>query len=107
MSEPKPLLPSFSNEAIRQAFDDAYEQARMHGLCADGAREYAFDVVRQMERQSMRSVAIKRIYDAALPEDGTRVLVDRLWPRGVSKEKAKEEKGGGGGGKKGGKKDQP
>jgi uncharacterized protein YeaO (DUF488 family) len=33
-------------------------------------------------------VAIKRAYDAAAPEDGTRVLVDRLWPRGVSKERA-------------------
>jgi uncharacterized protein YeaO (DUF488 family) len=31
---------------------------------------------------------IKRIYDAAESNDGYRVLVDRLWPRGVSKEKA-------------------
>lgn len=30
----------------------------------------------------------KRIYDEAGPEDGFRVLVDRLWPRGVSKERA-------------------
>jgi len=28
-------------------------------------------------------VRIKRIYDAAHPDDGARVLVDRLWPRGV------------------------
>lgn len=28
---------------------------------------------------------IKRIYDPAGPTDGTRVLVDRLWPRGVKK----------------------
>lgn len=34
-------------------------------------------------------VAIKRAYDEAEPADGTRVLIDRLWPRGVSKEKAK------------------
>lgn len=34
-------------------------------------------------------VQIKRIYDAPSPDDGYRVLVDRLWPRGVSKEKAK------------------
>ncbi len=32
--------------------------------------------------------AIKRVYEAALPEDGYRVLVDRIWPRGVSKERA-------------------
>ncbi len=31
---------------------------------------------------------LKRAYDAAEPADGYRVLVDRLWPRGVSKEKA-------------------
>jgi DNA-3-methyladenine glycosylase len=36
----------------------------------------------------MVTVAIKRVYDAAEPSDGYRVLVDRLWPRGVSKEKA-------------------
>lgn len=32
---------------------------------------------------------IKRIYEDAAKDDGYRVLVDRLWPRGVSKEDAK------------------
>jgi uncharacterized protein YeaO (DUF488 family) len=32
---------------------------------------------------------IKRVYEPAAPADGTRVLVDRLWPRGVSKSKAR------------------
>ena len=31
---------------------------------------------------------LKRIYVPAEPTDGYRVLVDRIWPRGVSKEKA-------------------
>jgi uncharacterized protein YeaO (DUF488 family) len=31
---------------------------------------------------------IKRIYEAPTEEDGTRILVDRLWPRGLTKEKA-------------------
>ena len=31
---------------------------------------------------------IKRVYEAPSEEDGIRILVDRLWPRGVSKEKA-------------------
>lgn len=31
---------------------------------------------------------IKRIYEAPATEDGYRVLVDRLWPRGLAKEKA-------------------
>jgi len=34
------------------------------------------------------SIAIKRIYEDAAKSDGQRVLVDRLWPRGVSKDKA-------------------
>ena len=31
---------------------------------------------------------IKRIYDEPAGDDGYRVLIDRLWPRGLSKEKA-------------------
>ena len=37
----------------------------------------------------MKSISIKRIYDDATDKDGYRVLVDRLWPRGISKEEAK------------------
>lgn len=33
-------------------------------------------------------VAVKRIYAPPSPSDGQRVLVDRIWPRGVSKEHA-------------------
>ncbi|HET7301229.1 MAG TPA: DUF488 domain-containing protein [Oleiagrimonas sp.] len=35
------------------------------------------------------SIAIKRAYDDPASGDGARVLVDRLWPRGVSKDDAK------------------
>jgi uncharacterized protein YeaO (DUF488 family) len=31
---------------------------------------------------------IKRVYEPPDPADGTRILVDRLWPRGLTKEKA-------------------
>lgn len=34
-------------------------------------------------------IKIKRIYDAPSSEDGRRIFVDRLWARGVTKEKAK------------------
>jgi len=34
------------------------------------------------------TVAIKRVYDSASRGDGSRVLVDRLWPRGLTKERA-------------------
>ena len=35
---------------------------------------------------SERHVSLKRAYEAPEPGDGYRVLIDRLWPRGVSKE---------------------
>lgn len=34
-------------------------------------------------------IRVKRIYDDPSHDDGVRVLVDRLWPRGLSREKAK------------------
>lgn len=34
------------------------------------------------------TITVKRAYDEPAASDGTRVLVDRLWPRGVSKERA-------------------
>ena len=34
------------------------------------------------------NIRIKRVYEAPDKEDGARILVDRLWPRGLSKEKA-------------------
>jgi len=33
-------------------------------------------------------IQVKRIYDTPTDKDGFRILVDRLWPRGVSKERA-------------------
>lgn len=33
-------------------------------------------------------VRVKRIYDEPSADDGARVLVDRIWPRGMSKERA-------------------
>src|SRR5690348_6236815 len=34
-------------------------------------------------------IKLKRAYDAAKAEDGLRILVERLWPRGMSKRKAR------------------
>jgi len=34
------------------------------------------------------NIPIKRVYEAASPDDGKRILVDRLWPRGLTKEEA-------------------
>ncbi|MGA8668872.1 MAG: DUF488 domain-containing protein [Terracidiphilus sp.] len=37
----------------------------------------------------MTDIRIKRAYEEPDKEDGTRILVDRLWPRGLTKEKAR------------------
>ncbi len=37
----------------------------------------------------MNKIQVRRVYGAPESSDGKRVLVDRLWPRGLSKEKAK------------------
>ena len=39
-------------------------------------------------KASQRAVKIKRVYDLPEASDGFRVLVDRLWPRGLKKEVA-------------------
>lgn len=35
------------------------------------------------------NIQVKRIYEASHAQDGFRILVDRLWPRGIKKEQAK------------------
>ena len=35
---------------------------------------------------SLHAILIKRAYEVPAPTDGTRILIDRLWPRGVKKE---------------------
>lgn len=37
----------------------------------------------------MLSIRLKRAYEPATPDDGPRVLVDRVWPRGVSRARLK------------------
>lgn len=50
---------------------------------------YDFILIPIEERiPAMNEIRIKRIYEPSSEEDGYRVLVDRLWPRGVTKERA-------------------
>jgi uncharacterized protein YeaO (DUF488 family) len=39
----------------------------------------------------MVDIRVKRVYDPADPQDGFRVLVDRVWPRGMTKEKVRAD----------------
>ena len=41
------------------------------------------------DRDNSMTVKLKRAYEAAGSEDGFRILVDRLWPRGISKNEAR------------------
>lgn len=34
----------------------------------------------------MSAIRLKRVYDPPAPDDGSRILVERLWPRGMKKE---------------------
>ena len=42
-----------------------------------------------MTDTQLSHVHIKRVYDPPGPNDGTRVLIDRLWPRGLAKDQAR------------------
>jgi DNA-3-methyladenine glycosylase len=79
-------------EIVRQtclrAAVHAYEDAKIRGLCAEGAWECAVDAMRALRLDKAMHIRIKRVYDEPTAQDGTRVLVDRLWPRGLSKGKA-------------------
>lgn len=44
-----------------------------------------------LARKGHMAIKIKRVYEQPNDGDGTRVLVDRLWPRGLTKEKARVE----------------
>lgn len=50
-----------------------------HTECSEGSRRM----------RSMTEFTIKRVYDDPCEQDGWRVLIDRLWPRGLSKKDAK------------------
>ena len=40
---------------------------------------------RKVEEKGKAMIKLKRVYDSASPEDGVRILVERLWPRGIKK----------------------
>lgn len=77
------------DEAQKRLYEQALEEALLRGLCEEGAREVAAEAIRGAERTAMAHLHVKRVYDEPDEADGTRVLVDRLWPRGLRKEDAK------------------
>mgnify|MGYP000998473878 CR=1 FL=1 len=79
--------------ACREAAIAAYEDGLIRGLCPQGAFELAMQAINEaaletpaMTKESqMPAIRIKRVYEPASDDDGFRVLVDRLWPRGIAK----------------------
>lgn len=61
-----------------------------HERCATGLLPEARHLKADVEYQSM-DVALKRAFDKPSAADGARVLVDRLWPRGITKSSARLE----------------
>jgi uncharacterized protein YeaO (DUF488 family) len=51
--------------------------------------EYARGTTRPPQKGSTVSVRLRRVYEPPEPDDGVRVLVDRLWPRGLAKDAAR------------------
>jgi uncharacterized protein YeaO (DUF488 family) len=43
----------------------------------------------EAETEMSRDVRAKRIYDPSGPDDGYRILIDHVWPRGISRERAR------------------
>ena len=54
----------------------------------DGGAQPGPSERRHPARERRDMLRLKRAYEPAAPADGYRILVDRLWPRGLSKEKA-------------------
>ncbi|GBQ23627.1 DUF488 domain-containing protein [Gluconacetobacter sacchari] len=46
-------------------------------------------MVGKSREDHLSEIGLKRVYDAPEPDDGARVLVDRLWPRGMRKDALK------------------
>lgn len=56
-------------------------------MCYDGRNMGVMHLTVKVEM--MMEIRVKRVYDAPSPEDGKRILVDRLWPRGLAKDAAR------------------
>jgi uncharacterized protein YeaO (DUF488 family) len=68
--------------------EDPVTYASWESFPASDAPGYRTSEPTQATSRTRRSIRIRRIYDPATPADGYRVLLDRIWPRGVTKEQA-------------------
>ena len=82
--------------ACLEAAVQAYDDAGIQGLCEEGRWECAIAAVRRLDLQTLiaarsagshdrATLRIKRVYQSPAPDDGVRILVDRMWPRGLAR----------------------
>ena len=69
---PHSLTPWIHVEGTRITYPLAPAKTKRHGLAGESERR-------------TKMIQLKRVYDKAAPEDGKRFLVERLWPRGITK----------------------
>jgi len=60
----------------------------VHCVLEGRAAEKLKEVARDNTTEGFSLLRVKRIYEPPSKEDGFRILVDRLWPRGMSKQRA-------------------
>src|SRR6185437_6204883 len=73
-------------------FDASWDHLgqRLATASAPADRSDAMPVSDEGRRQQMNTgIRVRRVYDDPSPEDGARVLVDRVWPRGLRKDAAR------------------
>jgi uncharacterized protein YeaO (DUF488 family) len=59
------------------------------GVDDDNVRTEEFSGYSEAEQERDMNIKIKRVYEQPDKDDGRRILVDRIWPRGVSKDEAR------------------
>jgi uncharacterized protein YeaO (DUF488 family) len=57
-------------------------------LGSDDCRGLPLLATWEQAMKKTHDVQVKRVYDAPAQDDGRRILVDRIWPRGLTKERA-------------------
>ncbi len=84
------MVCGYTYDTAYEALVHRYSSESLTGLCPD---DWAFcpdcGAEKNPEYEGAGMIRIKRIYDKPDDGDGVRILVERLWPRGMKKERAK------------------
>ena len=83
------MMVSFEVDNVDEAFEtlsDRHARLGNAGRASEGPRRKSDRTFHAFGSELMTRIRIKRVYEPAAPDDGCRVLVDKLWPRGVRKD---------------------